>query len=96
MGKTKVIHSLHSEEQVLADGAKTDVLPLDAMKDVMNQKHSLSEEDLQREYDFYMAEKLSKMMLETGLLTQEECNKLSVKNRETFYPYLSELMPKSA
>ena len=43
-----------------------------------------------------MAEKLSKMLLDNGLLTEEECTRLSVKNRETFSPYLSLIMVKSA
>lgn len=59
-------------------------------------KPAMSEEDLRKEYDFYMAEKMSKLLLDKGLLTQEECDKLSIKNRETFSPYLCSIMAKSA
>ena len=69
--------------------------PIAIAEDIVK-KPALSEEDLQKEYDFYMAEKLSKILLDNGLLTEEECIRLSVKNRETFSPYLCSIMAKSA
>lgn len=92
---TKIIHPMYVE----GDGTSVEntgvAENLKLAEDVVT-KPALSEEDLQKEYDFYMAEKLSKMMLEKGLLTEEECTKLSIKNRETFSPYLCSIMAKSA
>jgi len=92
---TKIIHPMNVEEKgALADSTKVpDILSITAETKI---KTAMSEEDLQKEYDFYMAEKLSKMLFDNGLLTKEECTKLSAKNRETFSPYLGSVMGKSA
>lgn len=45
-------------------------------------------EELQREYDYYMAQKLL-----IGLISAGEFNKITTKNRQTFSPYLAEIMP---
>lgn len=50
-------------------------------------------EELQREYDYYMAQKLLEKMLGAGLISVEEFNKITAKNRQTFSPFLSEIMP---
>ena len=92
---TKIIHPMYVESNgALVDNTEVpDILKLTAE---VKTKYTLSEEDLQKEYDFYMAEKLKKMLLDNGLLTEEECTRLSVKNRETFSPYLCSIMSKSA
>lgn len=53
----------------------------------------LSDEALQREFDYYRAEKLLHQMLEMGLITKVEFNKIMILNRETFSPALAEIMP---
>jgi len=50
-------------------------------------------EELQREYSYYMAQKLLKSLLDTGLISEGEFNKITEKNRQTFSPYLAEIMP---
>lgn len=50
-------------------------------------------EKLQREYDYYMAQKLLKKLREADLISEGELNKITAKNRQTFSPYLAELMP---
>lgn len=50
-------------------------------------------EELQREYDYYMAQKLLKSLFDAGLISAGEFNKITAKNRQTFSPYLSEIMP---
>lgn len=50
-------------------------------------------EELQREYDYYMAQKLLKSLLEAGLISAGEFNKITAKNCQTFSPYLAEIMP---
>lgn len=50
-------------------------------------------EELQREYDYYMAQELLKSLLDAGLISAGEFNKITVKNRQTFSPQLAEIMP---
>jgi len=56
-------------------------------------KTYLAPEALQREFDYYMAEKVLHQMLEKGLITKEEFNKIMGLNRETFSPMLAQIMP---
>ena len=51
-------------------------------------------EELEQEYDYYMAQKLMEKMLGTGIISVAEFNKITAKNRQTFLPFLSEIMPK--
>lgn len=52
----------------------------------------VSQERLQREFDYIQAEKLLRKMLEKGLITEVEFNKIDALNRQTFYPFLAEIM----
>ena len=56
-------------------------------------KTYLSDEELQREFDYYRAEKLLNQMLENGLITKEEFKKIMLLNRKTFSPMLEQIMP---
>lgn len=49
--------------------------------------------ELQQEYDYYMAQKRLESLLVAGLISEGEFNKITAKNRQTFSPYLAELMP---
>lgn len=53
----------------------------------------VSQEQLQREFDYIQAEKLLRKMLEKGLITEVEFNKIDALNRQTFSPFLAEIMP---
>lgn len=50
-------------------------------------------EKLQKEYDYYMAQKLLKKLREADLISEGELNKITALNRQTFSPYLAEIMP---
>ena len=52
----------------------------------------VSQEQLQREFDYIQAEKLLRKMLEKGLITEVEFNKIDALNRQTFSPFLAEIM----
>lgn len=54
---------------------------------------SVSFEQLQREFNYIQAEKLLKRMLEKGLISEVEFNKITALNRRSFSPLLAELMP---
>ena len=52
----------------------------------------VSQEQLQREFDYIQAEKLLRKMLQKGLITEAEFNKIEALNRQTFSPFLAEIM----
>ena len=52
----------------------------------------VSQEQLQREYDYIRASKMLMMMLEKDLITETEFDKLTVLNRQTFSPVLAGIM----
>ncbi len=57
-----------------------------------NEIKKMSQEQLQREYDYILAQKMVKAMLENGLITEDEFHKITLLNRKTFSPSLAELM----
>lgn len=52
-----------------------------------------SQEELQREYDYLLAEELTKKLLDKGLISEDEAARISAKNRRTFSPFIAGLMP---
>lgn len=56
-------------------------------------KLRITEKQLCGDYKYYMAQKIIKKMLNKGLISVDEFNKISARNRQTFSPYLSEIMP---
>ena len=52
----------------------------------------MTEEQLQREYDFYIAESIVGMLYKEGKITQDELQKISALNRQKFSPKLVEIM----
>ena len=57
------------------------------------ERKRFTDEELQREFDYYMAQKLLENLWEAGLITKEELDKITAKNRQSFSPYLSRIMP---
>jgi hypothetical protein len=56
-------------------------------------RRTVSQGQLQREFDYIQAEKILKKMLEKDLITEAEFNKITKLNRQTFSPLLAEIMP---
>ena len=52
----------------------------------------MTEEQLQREYDFYIAESIIGMLHKEGKITENERHKISALNRQKFLPKLAEIM----
>lgn len=50
--------------------------------------------ELQSDYDYFRAQEVAKSMLDSGLISLLEFNRLTQLNRETFSPILAEIMPK--
>ena len=53
----------------------------------------MTHEQLQREYNYIVAEQITKKMLDKGLITEDEYKKIMKENRKTFKPFLAPLMP---
>lgn len=49
--------------------------------------------DIEHDYDYFQAQKVVENMLELGLISLSEFNKLSQKNRDAFSPFWVEIMP---
>ncbi len=54
---------------------------------------SIAQEEIERDINFYKAQKVTDRMLELGLISLSEFNKLTQINRDTFSPFLVEIMP---
>jgi len=52
----------------------------------------ISLEQLQREFNYVQAEKLLKKMLNQGLITDVEFDKVTALNRQVFSPFLARIM----
>ena len=48
----------------------------------------------QNEYNYVLAQQITKRLLTKGLITEAEFNKITAKNRESFSPVLAGIMPK--
>lgn len=55
-------------------------------------KYQMTEEQMCKDYNYYLAQKIIKLMLDKGLITNDEFNKITEKNRQTFSPYLVDIM----
>lgn len=56
-------------------------------------KSRMTEEQLCGDYQYCMAQKMTKKLLDKGLISVDEFNKISERNRQAFSPYLAEIMP---
>lgn len=56
-------------------------------------KRPISQEQLQHELDYIRAQRILKAMLEKGLISSSEFNKITALNRQSFTPALAQIMP---
>lgn len=52
-----------------------------------------TDEELQSEYDYFLAEQLTRKLLDKGLITLDGFTRIMAKNRETFSPFLARIIP---
>lgn len=62
----------------------------------LHSRENWTPEEVQRDYDYFMAQKAAEQLLKDKLISLSEFNKLTEINRKIFYPYLVELMPEIA
>lgn len=58
-------------------------------------QHLFTQEELQNEYHYALAQTMLRKMLDKGLISSNEFEKITQLNRKTFYPFLAEIMPSS-
>jgi hypothetical protein len=68
------------------------VTKLEDVEAIQYKPEKITEDELQNEHDYLVAESLTKKLLEKGLITQTEFEKIMAKNRITFPPLLAEIM----
>lgn len=50
-------------------------------------------EEMQHEYDYFLAGQLTGKLLDEGLISADEYEKIMAKNRETFSPFIARILP---
>ncbi len=64
-----------------------------AIPEINYEKKPVPQEQMQREVDYVRAQQILTSMLEKGLITLSEFNKITELNRKTFSPLFAEIMP---
>ena len=69
--------------------------PLESLrhKNKIVKPKALTEEDMLKDIQYYQAQKALETLLSSGLISLVEFNKITQQNRDTFSPYLVEIMP---
>ena len=57
------------------------------------EKKPVPQEQLQREVDYVRAQRILDSMLQNGLISLSEFNKITLLNRQSFSPALAQIMP---
>lgn len=52
-----------------------------------------SDDEMQNEYDYLLAEQMTEGLLTKGLITKDEYERIMAKNRRSFSPFLSKIIP---
>jgi len=55
--------------------------------------YAFTQEEIERDVNYQKAQRVAEEMLKRGLISLAEFNKLTQINRDTFSPYLVEIMP---
>ena len=59
----------------------------------VSEKRSVPQEQMQREVDYVRAQQILTAMMNCGLISLSEFNKITELNRKIFSPLLAEIMP---
>ena len=71
-------------------------LPISALAaalDGVTTEHFFTEEQFQRDVDYFRAQQITKAMLDAGLISLSQFDKLSNLNRKSFSPFLADIFP---
>ncbi len=68
------------------------VAAINSPTDFITKPEPITQEQMQADFDYYLAQKMIEKMRENGLITDDEFNKITVVNRKKFSPYLAAIM----
>lgn len=51
-------------------------------------------QEMQNEYDYILAEQMTKNLLSKGFITEDEYERIMARNRDSFSPVISKIMQK--
>lgn len=69
-------------------------LPVRTEPDIRAVSKQITQEEIQRDFDYYMAHHIAEKLKSEGLITVDEFDKLTALNRRTFLPMNVEILPK--
>ena len=69
-------------------------LPIKTEPDIQAVSKQITQEEIQRDFDYYMAQRIAEKLKSDGLITVDEFNKLTALNRRTILPMNVEILPK--
>ncbi len=69
-------------------------LPIKTEPDIQAVSKQITQEEIQHDFDYYMAQHIAEKLKAEGLITVDEFNKLTALNRRTFLPMNVEILPK--
>ena len=49
-------------------------------------------EEMQNEYNYILAEQMTRKLLDKGMISVDEFDKIMAKNRQSFSPYISKII----
>ncbi len=55
---------------------------------------AMTEETMQKDFEYEMAQKFTKSLMDSGLISTDEYDRISALNREKFSPFYGDLMEK--
>ncbi len=93
------VKKLETGESIVAKGSKARwERNIEKGEEAERNIHSVTgvlftQEMLQSEFDYYMAQKLLEKLREADLISEGELDKITAKNRQSFSPYLARIMP---
>ena len=68
------------------------VTKLEEAHSIQYKPEKITEDELQNEHDYLVAMKITKILFEKGLISQDEYDRIMGKNRKTFPPLLAEIL----
>lgn len=69
-------------------------LPVRTETDSRFVSKQITQEEIQHDFDYYMAQCVAEQLKNAGLISIDEFNKLTALNRRTFLPMNVEILPK--
>ncbi len=67
----------------------------DTIPEISIEKKTISQDQLQREFDYIRAQMVLENLVQKGLISELEFNKITKLNRQSYTPALAQIMPEN-